>query len=443
MIPAAAPAFCRDCGADAGARDRCRSCGSPRLARHPELDALTVAHVDCDAFFAAIEKRDDPSLADRPVIIGGARRGVVSTACYVARIQGVRSAMPMFKALKLCPDAVVIRPDMEKYAAVGREVRQLMLELTPLVEPVSIDEAFLDLSGTQRLHHMAPARTLARFARRVEAEVGITVSVGLSYCKFLAKIASDRDKPRGFSVIGRAEAQLFLAGEPVGIIPGIGRATAERLEKQGIRTLGEVRAAAPEALMRAVGSGAMRLRRMAAGEDDRKVTPERERKSVSAETTFNDDIADRAELEAILWRLSERVARRLRAAEIAGTTVTLKLKTPDFRIVTRAHRLSSPTRIARRLFDTARDLLGHELKSGPFRLIGVGVADLAPIADADPPDLVDRRPERDLKLETAVDRLRERFGDAAPSRGVGLGQGQARDSSSSRSVSRPSRTKVP
>jgi DNA polymerase-4 len=185
------------------------------LIRHAEIDALTLAHVDCDAFYATVEKRDNPELADKPVIIGGGKRGVVSTCCYIARIHGVRSAMPMFKALDACPDAVVIKPDMEKYARVGREVRRMMEELTPLVQPISIDEAFLDLAGTERLHKDTPARTLARFAARVEAEIGITLSVGLSYCKFLAKVASDLDKPRGFSVIGKEEALAFLGPRPV------------------------------------------------------------------------------------------------------------------------------------------------------------------------------------------------------------------------------------
>src|SRR5919107_3368226 len=232
-----APLVCRDClavsdGPFPGAR--CPSCGSPRTLAHPERDALSIAHVDCDAFFAAVEKRDDPSLRDRPVIVGGGKRGVVATACYVARTFGIHSAMPMFKALRACPHAVVIPPDIGKYSAVGREVRRLMLELTPLVEPVSIDEAFLDLSGTERLHHASPAVTLLRFADRVEREIGITVSVGLSCNKFLAKIASDLEKPRGFSLIGRGEVAAFLENRPVGIIPGVGAAAQARLAKAGI-----------------------------------------------------------------------------------------------------------------------------------------------------------------------------------------------------------------
>src|SRR4051812_20689000 len=218
MAPASdkTPGFCRDCLAEQkGDVRRCHACGSPRLIRHKELYDLTLAHIDCDAFYAAVEKRDNPELADKPVIIGGGHPGVVSTACYIARIHGVRSAMPMFKALELCPHATVIPPNMEKYAAVGHEVRALMLDLTPLVEPLSIDEAFLDLGGTERLHGRSPALSLAKLADEIETKVGISVSIGLSHNKFLAKVASDLEKPRGFSVIGRAETRSFLAAKPV------------------------------------------------------------------------------------------------------------------------------------------------------------------------------------------------------------------------------------
>src|SRR6266478_3882100 len=173
------PGFCRDCHGDV-AGTRCPTCGSPKLLHHPELDRLAVAHVDCDAFYATIEKRDDPSLADKPVIIGGGQRGVVATCCYVARTFGVRSAMPMFEARRLCPHATVVPPDMDKYAGVGRDVRARMRDLTPLVEPVSIDEAFMDLTGTERLHGMSPAKSLSAFAERVERDLGITVSIGLA-----------------------------------------------------------------------------------------------------------------------------------------------------------------------------------------------------------------------------------------------------------------------
>ena len=236
--------FCRDCLADLDARaKRCGECGSPRLVRHRALAALALAHVDCDAFYATVEKRDNPEVADKPVIIGGGKRGVVSAACYIARTYGVRSAMPMFKALELCPAAIVIRPDMAKYVRVGREVRQAMQALTPLVEPLSIDEAFLDLAGTERVHGMIPAKVLARFARDVERDIGITVSVGLSCNKFLAKIASDLDKPRGFAALDQDQARALLAEKPVGFIFGVGPATQVRLAARGFRTIADLQRA--------------------------------------------------------------------------------------------------------------------------------------------------------------------------------------------------------
>ncbi|WP_246164403.1 DNA polymerase IV [Blastochloris sulfoviridis] len=421
------PAFCRDCLAPAPeTAPRCPHCGSPRLLRHPELDALAIAHVDCDAFYASVEKRDNPALADRPVIIGGGRRGVVATACYIARTYGVKSAMPMFKALKLCPDAAVVRPDMAKYARVGREVRARMLALTPLVEPLSIDEAFLDLHGTETLHGMSPARVLAGFAAAVEREVGITVSVGLAPNKFLAKIASDLDKPRGFSVIGSAEAQRFLAAKPVSIIWGVGKVAAERFAADGFRLVGDLAAADATDLARLYGAEGLRLSRLAHGRDDRPVVAEHETKSISAETTFEADIADRDELEPVLWRLSEKVAARLKAAGFGGHTVTLKLKSADFRLRTRARTLPHPTRLAHRIFDAGRDLLAREADGTRFRLIGIGVSELSDIAEADPADLVDVSGPRTAAMEAAVDTLRAKFGAGAVERGIVFGSGRPR-----------------
>lgn len=411
--------FCRDCLAVAqdGSR-RCAACGSPRLVRHPELDRLSIAHVDCDAFYASIEKRDDPSLRDRPVIVGGGKRGVVSTCCYVARIRGVRSAMPMFKALAACPDAVVIKPDMEKYVRVGRQIRAMMLDLTPLVEPISIDEAFLDLGGTERLHGGPAALTLARFALRVEREVGITVSVGLAPNKFLAKLASDLDKPRGFSVIGEAGKRDFLAARPVTSIWGVGAALAARLAADGIRTVSEIQAMDQSTLVRRYGAMGLRMAKLAVGDDDRRVDPAHHRKSVGAETTFDTDIADRAALRPILRRLSEKVAARLKADHIAGSTVTLKLKTSEFRLLTRARRLPDPTQLADRIFQTAEDLLLREAPAGRFRLAGVQVSDLEPDTRADPADLVDRKAGRRAAAERAMDAVREKFGKAAVETGL-------------------------
>ena len=412
-------AFCRDCLAEtrAGAM-RCHACGSPRIARHDELGTLAIAHIDCDAFYAAIEKRDDPSLADRPVIVGGGRRGVVSTCCYIARIHGVRSAMPMFKALKLCPEAVVIKPDMEKYVRVGRQVRQAMRDLTPLVEPLSIDEAFLDLTGTDRLHGAVPAKVLARFARQVEREIGITISVGLSYNKFLAKIASDLDKPRGFAAIGRAEALDFLGGRPVSLIWGVGRAMQAALERDGLRLIADLRRIEESELMRRYGAMGLRLARLSRGLDDRRVSPDAETKSISAETTFDTDIRDARTLEKTLFRLCEKVSARAKAQGLAGGTVTLKLKSADFKIRTRSRGLASPTVLAGRLFETGREMLFRETDGTAYRLIGIGLSDLAELGKADPADLVDTSIARTVKVEGAVDALRARFGKDAVVKGI-------------------------
>ena len=414
---------CRDCLSPVPSRSsgmRCTACGSPRVVAHPELHELSIAHIDCDAFFAAIEKRDDPSLADRPVIIGGGTRGVVATACYVARTYGIRSAMPMFKALKACPDAVVIKPNIDKYRIVGRQVRALMLELTPLVEPVSIDEAFLDLAGTERLHHGSPAATLLRFARRVEAEVGISVSVGLSYNKFLAKLASDLDKPRGFAVIGKAEAPTFLAEKPVGLIPGVGAAAQARLAKAGITLMRHLPEAEPDRLFRALGREGQRLRCLAMGDDDRRVTPEHDTKSVSAETTFDTDLRAFEDLEPILWRLTERLALRLKRAGLAGGSVTLKLKDSRFQIKTRTRATSSPTQLASRLFEAGQQLLKPECDGTAYRLIGIGAGHLCEAALADKGDLADTGVVRDVRREAAIDALREKYGANAVQKGLAL-----------------------
>jgi DNA polymerase-4 len=412
--------FCRDCLADTGDGPRCPHCYSPRVVRHAELDTLTICHVDCDAFYATIEKRDDPTLADKPVLIGGGKRGVVSTACYIARTFGARSAMPMFEARRLCPHAVIIRPSMDKYAGVSRQVRALMLELTPQVEPISIDEAFMDLAGTQRLHGMSAAKALARFQARVERELGITVSIGLAANKFLAKIASDLDKPRGFAVIGKAEAAAFLADKPVSLIYGVGKVAAQRFAKEGFRTIADLQRSDERELMRRFGAEGQRLSRLARGIDARMVDPVRERKSVSAENTFERDIASFRPLERRLWSAAEEVSDRLKEKQIAGSTVTLKLKTADFRTLTRARSLESPTQLAGKIFAASRELLAREINGTRYRLLGVGVSALTDAEDADPADLIDMGAERRAKAERAMDRVRGKFGHEAVVKGLAL-----------------------
>ncbi|MDJ0614990.1 MAG: DNA polymerase IV, partial [Rhizobiaceae bacterium] len=354
--------MCRDCTTRTDAADgRCSNCGSPRIIRHSELHDLTIAHIDCDAFYASVEKRDNPELANKPVIIGGGKRGVVSTACYVARIRGVHSAQPMFKALEACPDAVVIKPNMEKYAEAGHKIRELMRELTPMVEPLSIDEAFLDMGGTQRLHGASPAEMLIRLANRIKQEMDLTVSVGLSYCKFLAKVASDLNKPRGFSVIGQREALAFLRKQPVSIVWGVGKVTQKMLAKDGITELSTVQDMDETELAKRYGSMGLHLARLSRGEDSRNVSPSSGAKSISSETTFGNDRSTQEELLPILRKLSEKVSRRLKAKHIAGLTIQLKLKTADFKTRTRSRQVPDPTQLEDRIFRTGMDLLLPEL----------------------------------------------------------------------------------
>jgi DNA polymerase-4 len=416
--------FCRDCCArlppEAAGAARCPSCRSPRLARHAELFDLTIAHIDCDAFYAAIEKRDNPDLRNRPLIIGGATRGVVSTACYIARISGVRSAMPMFQARKLCPDAVILPPNMAKYQKAGKEVRALMLELTPLVEPLSIDEAFLDLSGTATLHRRSPAESLARLALKIEREIGITVSIGLSHNKFLAKVASDLDKPRGFSVIGKAETLAFLADKPVRFVWGIGQKTSESLAKDGLTTLGQIQSMAQRDLVARYGKLGAHLWHLARGHDERIVDPDSEAKSVSAETTFDIDIAEVDALARELWPLCEKVSERLKRAGLAGGNVHLKLKTAGFRIISRQMSLSAPTQLAETLFRCGRALLQRESTGQRYRLIGIGVGDIRDAADADPMDLADPDAAQRRKVEAAIDAVRAKLGKGSIGKGRGL-----------------------
>jgi DNA polymerase-4 len=413
------PALCRDCDHAAAAFAACPACGSRRVVAHPQLFALAVAHVDCDAFYASVEKRDRPDLLTRPVIVGGGRRGVVAAACYVARTRGVRSAMPMFKALAACPDAVVIKPDMQKYVAVARQVRALMEALTPLVQPLSIDEAALDLSGTEALHKAPPAVVLARFARQVERDAGITISIGLARNRLLAKLAAERDKPRGFAVLG-SEAAEWLADKPVGLLPGIGPAFAKKLQSAGFTRLGQLAALDPKEAARRFGEDGPALAARARGEDSRRVSPERETKSISAETTFDADLRSAEELERPLWRLCEKLARRLTEKELAAGGVVLKLKTAAFETRSRHARLARPTRLPETLFRAAQPLLAKEATGVAFRLIGIGAQPLAPGDAADLPDLADPDAARRAAKWQAVDALRARFGAEAVVSGRGL-----------------------
>ena len=405
-------AICRQClwtGTDAARR--CPACASPRVVCDPELDQLTIAHLDCDAFYASVEKRDRPELRDRPVIIGGGVRGVVSTACYIARQSGVGSAMPMFKALKACPDAVIIRPDFPRYVAESKRIFGLVSALTPLVQTLSLDEAWIDLSGTERLNGGPPALQLIRLQNAIEAETGLTVSIGLAPNRFLAKIASEMDKPRGFSVIGAAGAQALLAPRPVSILPGVGPVFTRTLRSDGFATVGDLAAADPRDLMKRYGEWGLRLHALSHARDARAVNPDHDRKRMSAETTFNSDLIDGAALEAELRPLCEKLASKARRDGVASRVVMLKLRRDDFRIVTRRHSLPEPVQTARALFAVGRALLKPEL-GRPYRLIGIGMAEVVDALDA-PAGLFASSESRTLRTETTIDDLRARFGSGA------------------------------
>ena len=416
------PALCRDClHADDGAPKRCPSCGSPRVVMHPELFALSVAHMDCDAFYASVEKRDDPALRDVPVIVGGGSRGVVTTACYIARLKGVRSAMPMFRALRLCPEATIVKPRFDAYVEASRAIRAMMEEMTPAIEPLSLDEAFLDLTGTAALHRAPPAVILARLLKRMEDELGLSGSIGLSHNKFLAKLASDMDKPRGFTVIGRAETEERLAPMPAARIWGVGAVMQDRLSRAGIRTMGDLRRWDRKALAERFGSGGERLHDLCRGIDSRSVKPDRVPKSISKETTFHADTRDADILDGHIWRLSEQVAARAKAKELAGRVVTLKLKRASHALLTRRCSLREPTQLADAIYRAARALYDETAQPQPYRLIGVGISDLAPAGRADMSgDLLDPQAPARAAAERAADAIRARFGTDSIRKGRAL-----------------------
>ncbi len=415
------PAFCRSCLSICDPQPRCPSCRSPRVLAHDELFDLTFAHMDCDAFYASVEKRDNPELADKAVIIGGGKRGVVSTACYIARLKGVRSAMPMFQALKLCPEAVVVKPRMGAYVETSREIRKMMDELTPVIEPLSLDEAFLDMKGTAKTHGAPPAVMLARLVKRMSDELGVTGSIGLSHNKFLAKVASDLDKPRGFSVIGAAETPEFLRGKPVRMIWGVGPAFQASLDKAGLRTFDDILRWDKTDLVARFGGMGDRLWHLARGQDYRRISRNPPVKSISKETTFFEDTSSLDLLDGHIWRLSEQVSDRAKAKSKAGRVVTLKLKRHDFSALSRRVSLRDGTQMADKIYRTARDLFDTVSDQGPFRLIGVGISDLIEGDDADlTNDLLDPGAAKRNRAERASDEIRERFGKDAIRKGRSL-----------------------
>lgn len=415
------PALCRDCLTPFDTGSRCPDCHSPRVILDPELFDLSIAHMDCDAFYASVEKRDNPELRDKPVIIGGGHRGVVSTACYIARINGVHSAMPMFKALKACPNAVVVKPRMSAYLEASKAIRAMMDELTPSVEPLSLDEAFMDLTGTEKLHGAPPAVMLAQLTKRMKDELGLTGSIGLSHNKFLAKVASDQDKPNGFSVISKAGTDTFLAGKPVSLIWGVGRVTQDNLAKAGIRTFTDLLRWDRKDLGERFGSMGDRLYFLARGQDRRRINRNAPMKSISNETTFFEDTTSGDILDGHIWRLAEKVSDRAKARDIAGRVVTLKLKRSNHRILSRRTSLRDATQMADKIYRTARGMFDQMGNQGPYRLLGVGLSDLIPASQGDlSQDLLDPFAQKRNRAERATDEIRQRFGPKAIRKGRSL-----------------------
>jgi len=424
--------LCRDCGTaghvgNLGPLETCPICQSANIRTHPDLFSLTIAHIDCDAFYASIEKRDNPALANKPVIVGGGDRGVVAAACYIARQFGVRSAMPAWQALKRCPDAVVIRPRMDHYIAIGQEIREKMLSLTPLVQPLSIDEAFLDLAGTQKLHRASPAEALHHLQQEIKRDIGISVSVGLSGTKSLAKMASDRDKPDGFFVIGTREAQAWLAPQPVSILYGIGKSAIARLHAINVFTCDDLVKGDPKLLSNVLGSQTFTVMNLAKGIDPRPVVAERAVKSLSNETTFAKDLSALEALETELEFLCQKLSARLKAKRLAGGTVTLKLKLANHRIITRSRTVPSRIDKAYHLFDIGRELLKNEVKkSRSYRLLGIGVDNLGDVGDVRLFDLDGGANDKRNRLEAAVDQLHQKLGFDALRTGRQFSRAQAR-----------------
>jgi DNA polymerase-4 len=384
--------LCRDCGRlDAephAAGDLCPGCASPRLVTHPELARLSVAHVDCDAYYASIEKRDRPELADQPVVVGGGgMRGVVTTCCYVARRYGVRSAMPMARALQLCPDAVVIPPNMEKYQRDSGRIRALMQEAAERVEQVSIDEAYLDF-GEPAARSEPPARSLARLSLQIEKRVGVTVSIGLGANKMLAKLASDMNKPRGFAVIGRDDALDVIGPKPISVLPGVGPVMSRRLEELGLTRVSDLWQAKEDDLIHRFGLWGRRLVTLSRAEDNRRVAAARHKSvTIAAETTFEGDLRRFEQIDPILARMCEILAGRLSRARLAAGGLTLKLRRADRRIITRACKLYQPTARADLIWRAASPILAAETDGTPYRLVGVTATRLVSETLADPPDL--------------------------------------------------------
>ena len=385
------------------------------------MDDRAILHVDMDAFYASVEQRDDPSLRGRPVIVGGTGgRGVVAAASYEVRRFGVHSAMPVREALRRCPDAVCVPPRIGQYAAVSEQIFAVFREFTPLVQGLSLDEAFLDVTASTRA--LGDAEHIAwEIKSRIRERTELTASVGVAPNKLVAKIASDLRKPDGLVVVKPDEVRALLDPLPIRKLFGLGAKTAPKVEALGIHTLGELRVASADRLRPIFGRYTGRVQQRAAGIDDRPVEPDRDEKQISAEETFETDIADHSRLRAEILRLADRTCARLRARQLSAGCVTVKIRRGDFTTYTRQRRFEPPTQETRVIASLATSLLDAWLASQPraaLRLLGVGVSELAPAAQLDL--FTAPQTERDRRLDAAVDRIRERFGKIALARASAL-----------------------
>ncbi|MES2788643.1 MAG: DNA polymerase IV [Planctomycetota bacterium] len=382
-----------------------------------------ILHVDMDAFYASVEERDRPELVGKPVIVGGTAdgRGVVAAANYVVRKFGVHSAMPTSTAMRLCPQAIIVRPRMSHYAEISGQIREIFDRYTPLVEPLSLDEAFLDVTGSQAL--FGPAVEIARrIKREIYQQLQLVASVGVAPNKFLAKIASDLEKPNALVVVQPDQIQAFLDPLPVGRLWGVGRVTGQVFDRLGIQTIGQVRHMSEAVLQREFGKQGEHFGKLSRGIDDRRVIPDREAKSISHETTFATDIQDHEVLRAWLQELTEQVAYRLRRHQLRGRTVELKLRYGDFRTINRSHTLPQPTNITHEIWQTVAALLEAVLPTGrqAIRLLGVGVSGFEATKSKQLSLFPDESRERDSRLDHVRDQINEKFGKGALNRASGL-----------------------
>lgn len=387
-----------------------------------------ILHIDMDAFYASVEERDNPSLVGKPVIVGGSAdgRGVVAAANYEARKFGVHSAMAAGRAKRLCPHGVVIRPRIDYYAQVSRQIREIFEHYTPQIEPLSLDEAFLDVTGSQVLFGPSPEIGL-KIKKRIREELHLIASVGVAPTKFVSKIASDLKKPDGFVLVKPDEVQAFLDPLPVGRLWGVGKVTGQTFERLSIRTIGQLRQIPLQQLNQWFGSSGEHYWQLSHGIDERKVVPDREAKSISNETTFPEDISDKEILRSWLVDLVDQVARRLRQHDLKGRTAEIKVRFSDFKTISRSVTLANPTNLTKELLEAGIELLTHKLPSThlPVRLLGFGVNNLGDKQQTQLELFSQPERERHRELDKALDQITEKFGKLSIRRGSGLDKGGA------------------